>query len=87
MRKVYVKYDKRKPYLPVAVADSKYELARMLGVSYQSVMSAYSHKRSTFAEVEIDLDDIELHNIQTYPDNDGGLFFYFGSGFAKRIED
>ena len=76
MRKVYVKYDKRKPNLPVAVADNKRELAEMIGTSYQCVLSAFSHNRSTYAEVDIDLDDIELYNIKTYPDNDGGLWYW-----------
>lgn len=76
MRKVYVKYDSHYPNLPVAVADSKRELASMLGISKQSVFSAFSHNRGTFAEVEIELDDIELYNIKTYPDNDGGLWYW-----------
>ena len=57
--KVYVKYDKKPPHLPVAVADSKKELAKMLGVSFHSVLSSYYHKRSTFAEIEIEDTDEE----------------------------
>ena len=56
---VYVKYDKKPPYLPEAVADSKAELARKLGVSVHSVRSSYYHKRSTFAEIEIEDTDEE----------------------------
>lgn len=52
--KLYVKYSKKSPYLPEAVADSKTELAKMLGMSVDSVMSSYSHKRKTFIELEIE---------------------------------
>lgn len=52
--KVYVKYSNKPPYLPEAVAETKTELARMLGVSPNSVISSYAHGRSTFVEVEID---------------------------------
>ena len=51
--KVYVKYDSKPPYLPVAVADSKRELAEILGVSRNVVYSSFSHKRSTYVEVTI----------------------------------
>ena len=52
--KLFVKYSNKPPYLPEAVAETKTELARMLGVSPNSVISSYAHKRSTFVEVEID---------------------------------
>lgn len=52
--KVYVKYSKDPPYLPEAVADTKTELAEMLGTSTDTVYSSFSHGRKTFAEVEID---------------------------------
>lgn len=58
---LYVKYDRKPPYLPVAVADSKKELAQMLGVTFHSVLSSYYHKRSTFVEIEI-----EETNEETY---------------------
>lgn len=51
--KVYVKYSKDPPYLPEAIADSKGELAEILGVDINVVYSSYSHHRSTYAEVEI----------------------------------
>jgi len=74
--KIYVKYDARKPNLPVAIADSKKELAQKLGVSFHSVLSAYYHKRSTFAEVDLSkVDELEILNIRLYPDNDGGLWY------------
>lgn len=52
--KLYVKYDKVYPYLPLAVADSKSELARMLGVSLNTVVSSFSHGLETFKEIVID---------------------------------
>ncbi len=52
--KLFVKYSNKPPYLPEAVADSKTELAKMLGMSVDSVMSSYSHKRKTFIELEIE---------------------------------
>lgn len=54
MRKVFIKYDRKPPYLPVAIGDTKSDLARALGVSPDVVMSAYSHKQSTYWEVEIE---------------------------------
>lgn len=54
--KVFVKYDSKEPYLPVAVADSKSELARLLGVTLNSIVSSYAHKRGTYAVVDIEDD-------------------------------
>lgn len=51
---VFVKYDTRPPHLPVAVADTKEELAMMLGVSINSVRSSFSHGHKTFMAVEIE---------------------------------
>lgn len=53
---LFVKTTADKYRLPVAVADSKRELAKMLGVSVDSVMSSYSHKISTFLMVEVEDD-------------------------------
>lgn len=69
---VYVKYDNKKPNLPVAVADSKKELAQKLGVSLHNVLSSFYHGRSTYAEV--DIGPIE-NVIPCWPDNDGGLWY------------
>lgn len=52
--KLYVKYSNKPPYLPEAVAESKSELARMLGKSIGSVMSSYCHGRSTYQVVEVE---------------------------------
>jgi len=51
---VYVKYDRAKPHLPVAIADTKEELAKMVGMSLNTVRSSLSHGIGSFAEVEID---------------------------------
>lgn len=54
--KLYVKYSKDPPYLPEAVADTKTELAKMIGTTTDTVYSSYSHGRKTFAEVDVDND-------------------------------
>ena len=51
---VYVKYDRAKPHLPVAIADTKEELAKMIGMSLNTVRSRLSLGIWSFAEVEID---------------------------------
>ena len=50
---VYIKYDRHKPHLPVAIADSKEELAVMIGASLNTVRSSFSHGIKCFAAVEI----------------------------------
>lgn len=57
--KLFIKYSKDPPYLPEAVADSKSELAEMIGTTPGTVYSSYSHGRKTFAEVDIDNADGE----------------------------
>lgn len=52
--KLFVKYDNKPPYLPIAVADSKAELARMLNIRTNVVSSAFSHKQSTYKVIKID---------------------------------
>lgn len=54
---IYVKYDKKPPNLPVAVADTKKDLARKLGVTVRNVESSISHGRSTYAVVEVEDDE------------------------------
>lgn len=51
---VYLKYDRCKPHLPIAIADTKEELAKMVGMSLNTVRSSLSHGIGSFAEVEID---------------------------------
>lgn len=52
--KVFVKYSKKFPYLPEAVADSKEELARILGKRLNLVESSISKGYKTYKEVEIE---------------------------------
>lgn len=75
---VYVKYDRCKPHLPVAIADTKEELAKMIGMSLNTVRSSLSHGVGSFAEVEIG--DFEL-----YPDNDGRLWYYNEQGRVAYV--
>lgn len=51
---LYIKYSNKPPFLPEAVADSKEELARMLGKTRNVIDSSFSHGRKTYAKVEID---------------------------------
>lgn len=76
---VYVKYDRCKPHLPVAIADTKEELAKMVGMSLNTVRSSLSHGVGSFAEVEIG--DLEL-----YPDNDGRLWYYNEQGRVAYVD-
>ena len=76
---VYVKYDRAKPHLPVAIADTKEELAKMVGMSLNTVRSSLSHGVGSFAEVEIG--DLEL-----YPDNDGRLWYYNDQGRVAYVD-
>jgi len=77
--KVYIKYDRAKPHLPVAIADSKEELAAMIGTTLNTVRSSLSHGVDSFAEVEIYED--------CYPDNDGNLWAYDDNGRAVMVEE
>lgn len=76
---VYVKYDRCKPHLPVAIADTKEELAKMVGMSLNTVRSSLSHGVGSFAEVEIG--ELEL-----YPDNDGRLWYYNEQGRIAYVD-
>ncbi len=40
---VWVGYEKKPPYLPCAVADSAGELARLMGVTENTVRAAWCH--------------------------------------------
>ena len=54
MKKLYVKTTGDKLDLPVAVADSPGELAKMLGTTAQSVLSAISHKHKGWYRVDVE---------------------------------
>lgn len=55
--KLYTKTTNDKYELPLAVADSKRELAEMLGQSIGGVKSAYSHGLSMYHEIEVEEDE------------------------------
>lgn len=65
MRSVYVAYSKKYPYLPIAVADTPAELAKLIGVHRNNILSPISRlksgklKSSRYHRVEIE-DDYEL---------------------------
>ena len=62
---VWIMVSKDKYELPLAVADSAQELAKMVGCSANNIHSSYSHylhraqKHSRFYKVEIEEDDDE----------------------------
>lgn len=76
---VYIRYDKQPPHLPVAIADSKEELAAMIGMSINCVRSSFSHGLECFAAVDLSEPDV-------WPDNDGGLWTYDENGRAVCVE-
>ena len=59
--------------LPVAIADSPGELARMLGTNANVVSSSISHKRPGWHRIEIGLEEY-------HATNDGMLWAYLPNG-------
>ena len=57
--KLYTKTTNDKYELPLAVADSKKELAEMLGQSLGGVKSAFSHGLKMYHEIEVEEDEAE----------------------------
>lgn len=55
--KLYVKYSLDKYELPIAVADSPKELAKMVGTTANVVSSSITHKRRGYAVVETKEDE------------------------------
>ena len=53
---LYVKTTADKYRLPLAVAESKKELADMLGISLNTVICSFSRHLSTYYQVEVDDD-------------------------------
>jgi hypothetical protein len=68
LKKVFVKYDKESPHLPVAVADTKKELAEILGITAKSIYCLYCRKNPLYGTVEVEPD--------MYPDGDGNLWYH-----------
>ena len=78
--KVVIKYDKKPPYLPIAVGTSRRELAEMLGINVNVVHSALSHKIGTYFEMDFEEED------EWYPDNDVGLWKWGKNGEVVHCE-
>lgn len=68
LKKVFVKYDENPPYLPVAVADTKKELAEKLGMTARAVYCLFDRKNKNYGTIEVEPD--------MYPDGDGNLWYY-----------
>ncbi len=54
---VYVRYDKLPPHLPIAIADTREALAKLIGVSPAAIASYISRNIGTYARIEIDDED------------------------------
>ena len=67
--KLVVKYSNKPPYLPLAVGDNFYDLAKILGISASAVSHAIHRDSDTYKIVEVDDDPV------LYPDNNGGLWY------------
>lgn len=56
--KLFIAYAKEPPYLPIAVAGSAAELARMLGIKENCIQTGISHGAKTYARVEVENEQI-----------------------------
>ena len=54
---LYIKYSRKPPGLPIAVADSADELAEMTGMKKNSIYSCISKKRPTIAKIILEEDE------------------------------
>ena len=77
--KLYCKATKDKYRLPVAVADSITELAKMTGHSGNTIHSSISRGSNTFYVVDV-LPEV-------WPDNDGNLWYYDKNGKVVIVEE
>lgn len=57
--KLYLKVTTDEYELPIAVADSAYELAEMVGTKQSVIYSSISHKRGSYRRVEVEDDETE----------------------------
>ena len=62
--KLYVRSTGDRLDLPLAVADSAAELARMLGTTEGSVMSSISHGHKGWERVEVEVSDAEMYQMR-----------------------
>ena len=56
--KLFIAYAKEPPCLPIAVAGSAAELARMLGIKENCIQTGISHGAKTYARVEVENEQI-----------------------------
>ena len=55
--KIYMKVSLDEYELPIAIADSAYELAEMVGTKQSVIYSSISHGRGSYRRVEIEDDE------------------------------
>ena len=53
---LYVRYSKKPPHLPEAVAESTSELAKMLGITTNVITTSLSHGLITYTKIEVEED-------------------------------
>lgn len=73
--KLYMKCTTDKYELPIAVADSPRELAKILGTTPNTVSSSINHGRRGWYKVLVE-DKEPLGSSDWYPTNDGQLWRY-----------
>lgn len=76
---LYTKVTRDKYEFPLAVAESKKELAELLGQPVDSVRSAFSHGQALYHTIIIEDDEM-------WPDNDGRLWYYNENGEVVYAE-
>ena len=76
--KLYTKTTKDRYEFPLAVADSKAELAQMTGQTVNTVRSCFSKHYGNYHEIEI--------GPEMYPDNDGNLWYRNDKGQVVIVE-
>jgi hypothetical protein len=65
MATLYLKVTKDKYELPVAIADSKAELADMLGVDRTSVYRGLKRRKGESVYIAVEVEDVERHERRT----------------------
>lgn len=77
--KLYMKCTTDELELPLAVADSIPELAKMTGNSENTIRSSISRCSNTFYVVDVPP--------EMWPDNDGNLWYYDNNGRVVIVEE
>lgn len=78
MSKLYLRTTQDELELPIAVADSPTELARMLGTTANNVSSSIAHGRKGWYAV--------LDEPEKFCDNDGRLWYWNEKGETVYVE-